>query len=112
MNKRLNESERQELIRIFDENGYDVTDIEKLTFELEKQGSTYIGDRKDIMDQWCDLMCITFSREFLDEDYIIRNDEDWEELSHNRFFNTYRMFEDWNGELKRLELKLNCIKQQ
>ena len=71
MIRRLNQEERNELIRIFDENGYDVIDIEKLSFELEEQGATYIGDKDDIIDQWCDLMGIDIPTEFLDEDGII-----------------------------------------
>ena len=111
MIRRLNQEERNELIRIFDENGYDVIDIEELTIALEEQGATYICNKDDVVDKWCDLMGIDIPTEFLDEDYIVEHYDDWEELSQNRFFNTYRMFEDYD-EVKRLELNLECIKQQ
>ena len=97
--------------KVSESHGYDVIDIEELTIALEEQGATYICNKDDVVDKWCDLMGIDIPTEFLDEDYIVEHYDDWEELSQNRFFNTYRMFEDYD-EVKRLELNLECIKQQ
>lgn len=111
MNYRLNSYEKEELIRIFDENGYDITDLEKLSFELEEQGATYIGTKDDVVEQFKEAMGIQCPNEFLDENYIVETDQDWEELSKMRFLNIYRLFEE-EDELKRLELNIECIKQQ
>ena len=111
MNYKLNSYEKQEVIRIFDENGYDVTDIEKLSFYLEECGATYIADSEDVVIQWAELMDIRCPTEFLDWDRIIQADNDWEEISKNRFLNIYRIFED-GDTIKELELRQKCIKQQ
>lgn len=108
--RRLNESEKKELKRIFDENGFDILDIEELAFLLEEQGATYIGDRDDIVDQWCELMDIRCQRIYLDEDKIIEDDNDWEELSNSKYLNIYRLFED-DDITNRLELK-DLIRRQ
>ena len=108
MIKRLNNKEKKELERIFNENGYNVKDIETLSFELEEQGATYIGEKEDIVDQWAELMEIRCPLIYLDENKIIEDDTDWEELSKNRYLNTYRIFED-RDILKELELKKECI---
>lgn len=111
MNYRLNTEEKKELIRIFDENSYDVTDLEKLTFYLEESGATYIADQEDVVIQWAELMDINCPTEFLDWNRIINSDNDWEELSNSRYLNIYRIFED-QDVLNELELKKECIKQQ
>ena len=111
MNYRLNTEEKKELIRIFDENSYDVTDLEELTFYLEKSGATYIADQEDVVIQWAELMDINCPTEFLDWNRIVDSNNDWEELSNSRYLNIYRIFED-QDVLNELELKKECIKQQ
>lgn len=111
MNYRLNTKEKKELIRIFDENSYDVTDLEELTFYLEESGATYIADQEDVVIQWAELMDINCPTEFLDWNRIVDSDNDWEELSNSRYLNIYRIFED-QDVLNELELKKECIKQQ
>ena len=108
---KLNSKEKEELIRIFDENGYNVTNIDKLSTELESWNATYLGTKEDIIDQWADLMNINFPLDFLDQDYIIRNDDDWEELSEIRYVNKYRLFED-EEYIKKLEYDMKYIEQQ
>lgn len=107
---KLNSYEKKEAIKYFTANGYIVLDKEKLISYLENNGTTYIGDKTDVIDQWIDLMCCNVPRDCLDENYIVRNDEDWEELSAMRFINTYRLFEDTyaTDEL----IKQNIIKEE
>ena len=106
---RLNTAEKQELIRVFDENGFKVKDIEEVAFYLEEQGATYLGDKTEIVSQWADLMGVDFPIDFLDHDYIVDNDTDWEALSAMRYINTYRLFEDGSDAIRELELKKELI---
>lgn len=107
---KLNSYEKKEVIRCFKENGYEVLNKNKLFTYLENNGATYTADKCDVIDQWIELMCCNVPRDCLDEDYIIRNDNDWEELSKMRFINTYRLFEDdyATNEL----IKQNIIKEE
>lgn len=91
---KLNSHEKKEVIRCFKENGYEILDENKLFTYLENNGATYVANKYDVIDQWIELTCCNIPKDCLDEDYIIRNDDDWEELSAMRFINIYRLFED------------------
>ena len=101
----LNSKEQEEVFRVFNENFFEVLDKEKLIEFLENNGATYIASKEDVIDQWADLMCVNFSLEFLDQDYIIRNDDDWEELSPLRYINTFKLFAEGDEITNELRLK-------
>ena len=101
----LNSKEQEEVCRVFNENFFEVLDEEKLIEFLENNGATYIASKEDVIDQWADLMAVNFSLEFLDQDYIIRNDDDWEELSPLRYINIFRLFTDGDEVTNELRLK-------
>ena len=100
----VNKEEKKEIIRIFNENFFDVLDEEKLIEYLENQGATYLASREDVIDQWTDLMEVKCPVIYLDEDKIIEDDTDWEELSKDKFLNTFRLFEE-DFATKELRLK-------
>lgn len=100
---KLNKEEKQELIRIFNENNFEIKDIEEVAFYLEREGSNYLGDEEEVVNQWAELMGVNFPIDFLDHEYIVDMDEDWEELSDVTYVNTYRLFEDDNYDIKELQ---------
>lgn len=107
---KLNSHEIKEVIEHFKTNGYKILNEDKLIKYLQNNGATYIADKYDVIDQWIELMCCNIPRDCLDEDYIIRNDNDWEELSKMRFINTYRLFED--GYATKELIEQNIIKEE
>lgn len=107
---KLNKEEQQEVIRVFEENGFVINDLEEVVFYLENNGATYLGDKDEVVSQWAELMGVDFPLEFLDEEYIVENSDDWEELSQSRYINIERLFEDGRSEaIRDLELKQEAI---
>jgi len=107
---KLNKEEQQEVIRVFEENGFVINNLEEVVFYLENNGATYLGDKSEVVSQWAELMGVDFPLEFLDEEYIVENNDDWEELSQSRYINIERLFEDGRSEaIMDLESKQELI---
>ena len=94
MDLSINNMEEKKLKEWFIENDYTILNFQKLVKYLCE--NYYIRTAEDVVDRNLELReAENVPREWLDYETIIYQDDDFYELSKNRFLNIYEIEEDW-----------------
>lgn len=89
----LTDENKKNILNFFKENEWYPTNTKKLIEYLKE--NNYIKTKEDVFFENIELLDIKVpSYHFLDEDYIVNNDDDYIEIGGNKYLNEFEINQD------------------